>query len=244
MPQLPALVPGHLRHIRRRPIRDGFEYRIYQWLVDIDDLPRLPWYLRPFATFRSSDHIGDPTGSLRSNIEAVCAEQGHDVTGDRIVMLANARSLGYVFDPISVFWCLTADGSVRCIVAEVHNTYGGRHAYVTELDQHDSARITKEFYVSPFITVDGVYDLRCAVDGDQVRLVIRLEQDEEPVFVASFRGKAEPLTRGRLIRTTLRYPFITYRVALLIRWHGIRLWLRRLPVVPRRTPDSAKEIVS
>lgn len=247
IPALPALVPGRLRHVRRHPIRDGFEYGIYAWLVDLDDLPRLPRPLRALATFRAGDHIGDPMLSLRANVEAACAEHGHDVTGDRIVMLANARSLGYVFDPISVFWCLRADGSLRCIVAEVHNTYGGRHAYVTELDDHDSARIPKEFYVSPFFTVDGVYDLRCSIDDGQVRLVIRLEQDGRPVFVASFRGDVKPLSPGRLIRTCLRYPLLTYRIALLIRWRGVRLWLRRLPVVPRRTTDasdSPKEFAS
>lgn len=241
VPSLPALVPGRVRHVRRHPIRDGFDYRVYQWLVDVDHLPRLPWFLRPFASFRASDHIGDPQRSLRANIEKVCADAGFHVTGDRIIMLANARSLGYVFDPLSLFWCITPAGEVRCIVAEVHNTYGGRHAYVTDLDANDSARIAKDFYVSPFLTVEGAYDLRCHLRDESVQTVVRLDQDERPVFVASFRGTAEPLSPGRLMRTVLRYPLITYRIAFLIRLRGIRLWLRRLPVVPRRTTEPTTE---
>lgn len=217
---------------------------MYSWLVDVDDLPRLPWYLRLFASFRARDHVGDPERSLRANVEAVCAEHGFDVSGDRIVMLASPRSLGYVFNPISVFWCFKADGPLRTVVAEVHNTYGGRHAYVTALDDHDSARIAKDFYVSPFFTVEGAYDLRCSLTEDDVRLVIRLDQDDRPVFVGSFRGTTTPLSRGGLLRMVVRYPFMSYRVAALIRWRGIRLWLRRLPVVPRRARDSQKELVS
>ena len=75
-------------------------------------------------------------------------------------MLANARFLGYVFDPLTVFWCFAADGSLRCVVAEVHNTYGERHAYLLRPEADGTAEVGKEFYVSPFNDVSGRYDFR------------------------------------------------------------------------------------
>lgn len=232
-PALPALVVGHVGHTRRGPIEHRFRYRVYQWLVDVDDLPRMPRWLRPFSTFRAADHVGDPEATIRHNIEALCAEHDIDVSGHRLVMLANARVLGHTFDPLSVFWALDADGRVDTIVAEVHNTYGERHAYVLRPDDHGRAAVTKDFYVSPFFTVEGGYDLRFRLGPDRVSSTIVLRQGGEAVFSATFGGAVRPATPARLARTLLTHPFMTQRVSLLIRVHGVYLWLRRLPVVPR-----------
>ena len=233
LPTLPAIVEGTVSHDRLAPVRHGFRYRVYQWLVDLDDMPAPPRWLRPFAGFRSADHLGDPGASIRTNVEAFCATEGVDVRGGRILMLANARVLGHVFDPLSVFWCLAPDGSVRCVVAEVHNTYGERHAYLLDVDAAGRASTEKAFYVSPFLTVDGCYDLRFGLAGDQVTTTIRLRQRDRVVFTAAFHGSPEPATTGRLLSVLVRRPFMTQRVSALIRLQGIRLWLRRLPVVGR-----------
>ena len=75
-------------------------------------------------------------------------------------MLANARTFGYVFDPLSVFWCYAADGTLEGVLAEVHNTYGERHGYVVELDEQRPRAADKELYVSPFFGVFGDYQLQ------------------------------------------------------------------------------------
>ncbi len=231
-PPLPALVSGTVGHVRRTPLQHRFRYRVYQWLVDLDDLPRVPWWLRPFATFRAADHIGDPSRTIRENIETFCRAQGLDATDHRILMLANARVLGHVFDPLSVFWVLDGDRTVA-VVAEVHNTYGERHAYFLTPDESGHTQTDKAFYVSPFFSVAGRYDLRFRLQHDVVASSIVLRQDDEAVFTATFRGTPEALTRGRLVRLLVTMPFMTHRTSLLIRMHGVWLWLRRLPVVPR-----------
>ncbi len=240
LPVLPAVVEGTVSHDRLAPLRHGFRYGVYQWLVDVDDLPRPPRWLSPFAGFRAADHLGDPHASIRRNVETFCAGRGADVRGGRIVMLANARVLGHVFDPLSVFWCLAPDGTLRCVVAEVHNTYGERHAYLLDLDSTGRASADKAFYVSPFLAVDGRYDLRFALGPDAVATTVRLRQHDTVVFTATFRGSPAPATTGRLLRALVRHPFMTQRVSLLIRLQGVRLWLRRLPVV-RRTPHHHQE---
>jgi len=246
LPELPALVTGQVSHARRTPLTHRFRNRIYQWLIDLDAVPnesgpRLPRWLRPFSTFKAADHVGDPNNDIRSNIEEFCASKGVDVTGHRILMLANARVLGYTFDPLSVFWAIAPDGSLTCIVAEVHNTYGGRHAYLLQTDEKGRSEVDKAFYVSPFFTVDGRYDLQFQLTPDVVSSTVVLKQEGEAVFSATFRGEPRPATPGRLTRLLISMPLMTHRTSLLIRMHGVWLWLRGLPVIPRQT-HSTQEV--
>ena len=235
-PTLPALVDGVVAHRRSGPVAHAFRYRIYQWLVDLDDLPRLPRPLRPFASFRSADHLGDSTSSTKANVVAFLATQGLDLgAGGRVVMLAHPRVLGYVFNPLTVFWCYDADDQLLCVVAEVHNTYGERHAYLLRPDETGTSRTAKDFYVSPFYDVSGHYELRFVLTADRVTCQVRLTHGEAVAFTATFAGRPQALSTGRLLRMLLRQPLMPQRVALLIRLHGLRLWSRRLPVQPRPT---------
>ncbi|WP_328596716.1 DUF1365 domain-containing protein [Aeromicrobium yanjiei] len=233
LPQLPALVEGTVAHTRRTPLRHRFSHRVYQWLVDVDDLPRMGRPFSAFSTFRAADHIGDPEATIRANIERFCAAHGVDVTGCRLLMLANARVLGHTFDPLSVFWAIAPDGSLACIVAEVHNTYGERHAYLLQPDDAGRTEVDKAFYVSPFFAVEGRYDLRFVLAAEQISSSIVLRHDGEAVFSATFRGTPRPATRRHLAELLIKMPFMTHRTSLLIRIHGAWLWIRRLPVVPR-----------
>lgn len=233
LPVLPALVEGTVGHTRRTPLRHRFTNRVYQWLVDVDELPRMPRLLRPFSSFDAADHIGDPDDTIHHNIEHFCKAQGVDISGHRVLMLANARVLGHTFDPLSVFWAIAPDESLTCIVAEVHNTYGERHAYLLETDDRGRSQVDKAFYVSPFFTVDGTYDLQFALTPRKVSSTIVLRQGGEAVFSATFRGSPRAATPGRLARLVITHPLMTQRTSLLIRLHGVWLWLRRLPVIPR-----------
>ena len=181
--------------------------------------------------------IGSPRGEIGNNVRDFLAAQGVDWSAHRIVMLANARVLGYVFDPLSVYWCFAADGRLEGVVAEVHNTYGERHGYVVDLDDRGRGQADKAFYVSPFFGVFGDYLLKFTLEGDRVGAFITLRQHGEVVFTASFTGTAVPSTTRRLVTSAPRQPLMPQRVAALIRLHGVWLWIRRLPVV-RRPPHQ------
>ncbi|MCW2798758.1 MAG: hypothetical protein JWQ70_230 [Aeromicrobium sp.] len=243
LPVLPALVEGTVGHTRRTPLRHRFTNRVYQWLVDVDELPRMPRLLRAFSTFSAADHIGDPHDTIHANVERFCKAQGVDISGHRVLMLANARVLGHTFDPLSVFWAIAPDESLTCIVAEVHNTYGDRHAYLLQTDDEGRQTVDKEFYVSPFFTVDGTYDLQFKLTSEQISSTIILRQDGDAVFSATFRGVPRPATPRRLTKLLVKMPFITHRTSLLIRIHGVWLWIRRLPVVtrPAHTPQEGTQ---
>jgi len=246
---VPALVVGRVSHTRRHPVRYTLAHRHYQWLVDLDDLPRLPWPLRALARFDARDHLdaGRLGGGVRGDLERFLARRGVRLDeGDRVLMLAHARVFGHVFDPLTVFWCLTPAGEARAVVFEVHNTYGERHAYLLDVGPdgsavQDSAVQDKEFYVSPFNDVSGSYRIRIRLTPETVAVSIGLDRDGLRVMTATSTGTPVPATVPTLLRTTLTHLFMTQRVTALIRFHGVRLWLRRLPV-QQRTPHPKEAV--
>ncbi|WP_232541508.1 DUF1365 domain-containing protein [Nocardia bovistercoris] len=217
-------------------MRHEFRYRSYSWLVDLDAMPALPWWLRPFARFEAADHLGDPTASLRRNVDDYLAEHGIDLRGGRVLMLANARVLGYVFNPLSLYWCRDASGTPTCVIAEVHNTYGSRHRYLLRPGDAGRAHTDKAFYVSPFNEVSGAYRMRVPEPDDRLRVSIVLS-DGGPVFAAAMTGRCRPATVPTILRAILAAPLAPLVVSARIRKQGVRLWLRGLSVVPRPAPS-------
>jgi DUF1365 family protein len=219
-----------------------FSYSTCYWLVDVDDLPELSRPLRRVVRFRSGDHFGDPALPIADNARAVLAANG--LAADRILLLTCPRTAGHVFNPISVFYCLAADGDgaqrVVAVIAEVHNTYGGRHVYVLRPDDSGRDTVDKQFYVSPFLPMGGTYLMRTPIPGEKLAVSIALRQDGATPFVATLTGRGRPITTSSITLSLLRWPLLTLRTSALIRWQGIRLWLRRVPVQPR-PPDATRD---
>jgi len=236
----PASVVAHVHHRRTHPIDYAFAHRTTMWLVDLDDPnAAFPRWLRPLASIRPRDHFTHDDAPLRDKVREYLDAHQLPWRADRVLMLANARSLGYVFDPLTTYFCFDSAGRLEGVLAEVHNTYGERHCYPVPVAEDGAPTLDKEFYVSPFFTVEGRYDIRTKLTDGQVMIAISLTQDDEVVFKASVRGDLEPATPSRTLRRVLANPIPSQRVSALIRLHGIRLWLRRLPVVPRRPHDVA-----
>lgn len=240
-----ALYPCRITHVRTRPIRRVFRYRSYLWLVDVDKLPRVPPQLRPLAQFRACDHLdggGGAGSSLRSAVDTYLARHGIDLAGGQVLMLGHARVFGHVFNPLTVFWCHRGDGSLAAVIAEVHNTYGQRHAYLLHPDGSGRAEAGKDFYVSPFLPVAGRYRMHLPQPGNALRLSVTLHLGDRTVLAATVTGQRRAYTAWRLMGLAVRYPWVTAQVSALIRWQGIRLAARRLPVYPGRPVTPRKEI--
>ena len=231
--EVPALYEVEVAHHRTERVDYAFTHRMYLWLVDLDHLPRLPRVVAPLARFRAADHIGDPARSIRANLEEFLAGRGVDLAGGRILMLTHARVLGWVFNPITLYWCHRGSGELACVVAEVHNTYGGRHHYLLDVDEAGRARVDKEFYVSPFFPVAGEYRMRVPEPGATLSTTVVLRQDGATPFVATMRGRRRSAGVRGVLAAAWRHPLVTARVSALIRRHGIALWARGVPVVPR-----------
>lgn len=233
---VPALYPCTVAHVRTAPRRYVLRHRTYLWLVDPDRPPRLPRPLRPLARFDPRDHFTGDRPTIRAGLDDFLAARGVSLDGGHVLMLAHARVLGYVFNPLTLYWCHGPGGELRCVVAEVHNTYGGRHCYLLRPDAAGTARADKRFYVSPFFPVDGGYRMRVPPPGQRLDLTVHLDREAGRAFTATVRGTRREATPAALLRLALRRPWSTLAVAAAIRFHGIRLYLRGLPVQPR--PDA------
>ncbi len=229
----PAIYHTTITHDRQAPVQHSFEYRSYSWYVDLDELPSLPWWLRPFARFDARDHLaGHPGQSLRDRVDAYLADHDAVLPGGRITALLQARVLGYVFNPITVFWCHDREGVLRHVIAEVHNTYGQRHAYLMP-PANKPVPVTKKLYVSPFNRVSGHYQVLAPRPDKHLDVVVSLHDGSKPAFVARLRGTHRPATLRHVTRMQIVSPLAPLLVALRIRIQGIALWLRRVPLVPR-----------
>jgi DUF1365 family protein len=219
-----------ITHTRRTPFTRRFRHRSHTWVVDLDGLPDHGLLGR----FEARDHLGDPGRTIRDNLEAFLADHGVTLDGGRVLMAAHPRAFGHCFNPISVFWCWDRDGRPAATVVEVHNTYGDRHAYLVHPDEHGRATTPKAMYVSPFHGTDGRYELAVPPPDDRLRLAVTLRTDDGATFSASLTGRHTSAGPWRAAAAPLRG-------ALLIRMHGIRLWLRGLQVRPR--PRNRQERV-
>lgn len=234
LPLLPAVVHGEVRHHRLHPVEHRVRMVLPLWLVDLADADA--------RRFRSRDHFDpdDPRPVRDKLVDTAAAHGLDDRADDRHVMLAAARTLGHVFNPLSVHWCLAPDGSTRWAVLEVHNTYGARHAYPLVPDPAGRATVGKEFYVSPFFEVAGSYAVGLSLSPKRVAVSVNLHQEDRTVFTASYVGRPGPADRWHRLRSAVRTPLPTYQTSARIRLHGIWLWLRRLPVVPRTHPGGIR----
>lgn len=241
----PYVVRATVSHRRTRPFDYSFRHRTTQWLVDARDPEAgIPRRWRWLASIRPADHLGSRGGSLPEKLRVLLDEQGLSWTADQVLVLTNARTAGYVFNPLTTYFVFAADGSLEGILAEVHNTYGERHVYPLSAEASAGGATTdKDFYVSPFFAVEGRYDIRARLTDDRVSVAITLTQGDEQVFTGSVDGRLQPATRRTALRAMVRDPLASQRVTALIRWHGVRLWLRRLPVVTR-TPHRAPKGMS
>ena len=227
-----------VKHRRNTSTSRSFAYSSYYWLIDVDAPPALPALLRPFARFDAADHLGDPNGTLGRNVRQLLAD--NRIEADRIMLLTSPRVAGYVFNPLSVYYC-SLRGEQVAAVAEVHNTYGGRHVYLLRPDDAGRDQVEKCFYVSPFLPMGGRYLMRTPVPGARLNVSIALQIGEKTPFVATLTGTGRPATNTNIVGALLRWPLVTLRTSALIRWQGIRLWLRGIPVQPRPADATGDE---
>jgi uncharacterized protein len=220
MEHLPALYATKVTHSRRSPMVNHFRYRASYWLVDFDHLPAKRGIHCRIARFDREDHC---------DARDLLAE--HGLVADRILLLTMARTYGYVFNPISVFWCYDEAGVQVALLVEVHNTYGGRHTYLLQPDESGRSEVDKALYVSPFYPVDGHYDIRVSEPGDSLSVTVTLRRKNDLPFVASLIGERRPVTTANGVRASVMYPAL--RTSILIRWQAVRLWIRGLKVQSR-----------
>ena len=248
-----ALYIGTVVHRRLRPLTHKLRYRVFTVLFDCDRLEALDQRLRLFSYNRFNlfslydrDH-GDGT-PIRNYLGAIAdrVTGGGDIA--RFVMLCYPRILGYVFNPLTVYFGLDADNRVRLVIYEVNNTFGGRQSYVLPAEPDKDGLIVqgcrKRLYVSPFNSGEGTYIFHATPLDDDLTVGVALKDDAGPLMKAYFRGRRTALTDANLLRATRRTGWMTLKVMAGIHYEAAKLWLKGLQPVPRPAkPDTAISII-
>jgi DUF1365 family protein len=239
------LLEGTVRHRRARPTVYALEHDVYYLALDLDELDLVDDGLRLLARnrrgileFRDRDHWPEPATDLRATVHGFLRGLGEDPTGWQITLVTNPRTFGYVFNPASFYLCRDTAGVLRLVLVEVHNTHDERHLYplrpatapaAERVDAPFVASMSKDFYVSPFIDIDGRYTVHVADRSSELRIAIALRQDGAQLLATSLVLARRPLRDRTIARMLLRHPLVTLTTIGRIHWHAWRLWRRGIP---------------
>jgi len=249
-----GIYTGHVVHARLRPKAHKLAYKVFCLLLDLDRLEALDRGLKLFAfnrwgvlSFREKDH-GDG-GPLKDWVARKLGEAGIVADG-AIRVLCYPAMFGYVFNPLTVFFCHGRDGRLKAMIYEVHNTHQERHAYVLPAGESAEGRMQqaaeKAFFVSPFMPMECTYHFSILPPAEKVSIGIRETDEAGTLLTASFSGAFSPLTDRGLLRALLAHPLMTLKVSAGIYWEAIKLVAKgfrifpHIPVAPRPQRTSRR----
>ncbi|WP_181701851.1 DUF1365 domain-containing protein [Chthonobacter albigriseus] len=249
-PEAAVLYRGEVMHARLKPLSHRFVYKVANLMIDLDRLDGADRLSRLFSvgrfnlfSFRESDHGRRDGKPLRPYVDALCAEGGVP-RPERVLLLCYPRVVGFVFNPISVYFCLDGQDRPTALIYEVRNTFGESHTYVAAVEegQVTSAGIRQErnkvFFVSPFMPMEQRYHFRVLPPGRAVRIRI-LETDRDgPTLAATFVGEETPLTSATILRIAVGRPLHTVKVVAGIHWEALKLWFKGAPYFSRGQPPA------
>lgn len=247
---VPAALTGYdamTAHVRLTPFKRRFAYKLAQILIDVDAPEAAARGLWAFKvngwglfSYYDRDHGARTGARLRDWAEGLWREAGVDLAGGPIRLLTFPRMLGFVFNPISVFFGYGPDGRLRGVIYEVNNTFGETHAYVAAADgtEVESHRAPKRFHVSPFKDVVGDYRFRLGAPGERFYLFVENQIDAKPAHIASLLGKRRAATNGWFLGVFFRLPLMTMQVVAGIHWEALWIWLRGAGYRDKPKPPS------
>jgi len=233
-----SLYVGEVVHQRTANFDHRLSYGLYMLLLDIDRVEETTRGLRllnhgrlGLMSFSARDHGDRTTTPLRQQIETHLSDAGIDIESGAIRLLTMPRILGYGFNPISVYFCQSPDGSIAALVYEVTNTFHERHSYVVALpDDRPPGPIRqtteKRFFVSPYMDMAVTYDFTVRPPGEAVSVVVTVRRGDTPILTASFAGRRRPLTDAQLLRAFVTHPLLTWKVTAGIHWEALKMMLK------------------
>lgn len=255
-----VLYSMRVMHARRVAPLYRFVYKIFSVLFDIDRLDELQARLRWFSHNRfnifslyDKDYGGSQTLGLRRWAEGVCASQGIALAGGRIRLLTQPRMFGWAFNPANFWYCEHADGTLRAVIAEVHNTFGERHSYLLSsasaaggasaglpLSYGQVLEKEKCFHVSPLFDLQGRYFFSFTEPGEKMAVQLKETREGVPLIDTAMAGQATPFTDAEIFRQVFAMPVQALKVLAGIHWQALKIWLRGARFHKKPTPPTAE----
>jgi DUF1365 family protein len=246
---LPRLYLGRVLHRRLRPAQNRFAYPVFFLSIPLSNVAALAnrWFgvNRPgLFSFRFADHGARDGSHPLEWVRTMLAGAGLAAADGEVWLQTFPRVLGYVFNPVSFWFCHDRAGALRAVVCEVNNTFGERHCYLLahpdgrpiRAGEELSAR--KAFHVSPFFPVAGGYRFRFGAGERRSLARIDYHDDAGALLHTSVSGEAVPYTPQALLAAFFSHPWMTVGVIARIHWQALRLWLKRVPVFPKPAPPA------
>lgn len=240
-----AIYAGQVRHRRTQPVEHEFTYRLFMMYLDLAELPdvfrgRRTWSVRrpALARFRREDHLGEPDVPLDLAVRELVRKETGVAPEGPIRLLTQLAYFGYVFNPVSFYYCYNAnDTELETIVAEVNNTpWGERHCYVLPhsenrgLQQHPRFFPVKEMHVSPFMQMDVDYDWRFNVPAKALTVHMENAREGAKFFDVTMVLERREISARSLAGVLTNFPFMTLKIIAAIHWQALKLWLKGAPV--------------
>jgi cyclopropane-fatty-acyl-phospholipid synthase len=251
-----CIYTGYVKHERLKPVEHRLQYPLYVYCFDIDELEELDRSLPLFGynRFRPSsiydkDYLDDAAGTIRKKLLNLLEPEGYADNVATIMLITSARYFNYVFNPVSFYYCFSRDDTLVCTVAEVSNTFGERHVYIPSRTGDNVSGFPahfialKEFHVSPFNDMTGIYEFLFADIRKELKVRINLYRDNELAFYGELSGDPLPLTASNQAKILLKHPLIPHLTVPRIYWEAAKLYfLRKLSYHPKPVPINMMTI--
>lgn len=250
------LYTGEVMHSRLKPVKHTFQYPVYFYAFELDELPELAKEIRLFGynqlrpvAIHDRDYLYPGAASIKVKVRSVLSNAGITLNLGKVLLVTSARYFNYIFNPVSFFYCYDNDENLNCIIVQVNNTFKEMHLYLLTppAGQGEAGQMEfeaeKQFHVSPFLPRRGQYKFLLTSPGAQIDNTIRYLADGQLSLVARIHGKAQRLTAKSLGRIILTHPVCAALTMPRILWQAAKLyWQKRLPVYERPVPNSSMTV--
>lgn len=242
-------------HCRVSPKRHRFNHKIFMFYLDLDELDYIDGHVRFFGRnrkrlfeFRDKDHLAFGKATVKENIIQYLKQKGVAVPIQRIMLLTNVRTAGYIFNPVSFYFCFGEDHQPVCAVCEVGNTFGELKPFFLGPDTWTGSAFSsvqkKYYYISPFVGLDIPMDFQLRIPAEKLFIKIDDLKDDKKFIYTTMSGKRQPLNSRTLFGHALKFPFVTLKVIFLIHLHAAILhYVKKVPYYRKHdNPDLQREV--
>ena len=234
---------GEVIHKRFKPKVHFFKYRVFSLLIDLSELNVLDKKINFFSynrfnliSFFDKDHGERDGTSLIEWVKKNLRENNIDAEEIKIKLLCYPRILGYVFNPLSVFYIYNNNEKLISILYEVKNTFGEQHTYIFKIENDNLIQhnCEKKFHVSPFIEMNCNYFFRILKPSENISVIIDQYQSNEKILFASQDGKRADLTSAELMKSYLKHPLMTFKIISAIHFEAFKFWTKGIKFIKKK----------
>jgi len=235
---------GAVIHKRFKPKKHFFKYKVFSLLIDLSELDDLDEKISFFSfnkfnliSFYEKDHGRRDSSSLISWVKLNLKNKNINSDNIKIKLLCYPRILGYVFNPLSVFFIYNRNEKLISILYEVKNTFGEQHTYVFKIENESNLienNCSKKFHVSPFIEMDCKYFFKILSPDEKLSVIINQYDNEGKILFASQDGKRSDLNSKQLLKSYLKHPLMTFKIILAIHFEAFKLWTKGIKFIKKK----------